>query len=292
MRSNVILATALLALPAVAHAAPVPFPSEGSFVPFGCGDDVATDLHQDSPGFDREADIVGDLVDPAAFHAATDDYLFLRIRLDEDLADRPFAWGVEVDLDNDPTDYEVLILVDRITPNANSVLLYRNTTTTTPNTPTDPADAPPIATYPIADNTRSIRAVGSLFGASEDFFLDFAVPWADLTPLGFAPDTPIRVWIASSSLVDALDGDFACHDRATGTPTFGTVGTRPTTGNPDDDPDPIVPPSETRLEGGGGCTTGHSSGLATGLLLAALAMRSRGRARASASSGRASARPR
>jgi hypothetical protein len=128
-------------------------------------------------------------------------------------------------------------------------------------------------------------AEGSQFGGGTDFWLEFAVPWSTLMPLGFTRTTPIRVWAASSTAANALDGDFACHDNAGGEPVLDLIISDPTTGDPDVDTDgdgftdaeevgagsdPNDPNSvpTSRLEGGGGCAAGGGGlGVALALLM-------------------------
>src|SRR6185369_11776787 len=96
----------------------------------------------------------------------------------------------------------------------------------------------------------------SLFGAGNDAFVDMAVPWSDLAPLGLAPTTSITVWAASSTNVDRLDGDFACHDGAggTATPTLSQTASAPIVPDPARSPGPIGSPSDAggNIIGGSG----------------------------------------
>jgi MYXO-CTERM domain-containing protein len=201
---------------------------------------------------------------------------------------RPFTWGWEIDLDSDRTTYEILILVDGMGGGTGSVVLFENTTITLANDPNDPADQPPISSYPFADNGRSIVAVGSSFGGGADYFLDAAIPWADLEPLGLQASTSTYVWAASSSSRQSLNADFACHNGATGDPTLDGIS------DPDDpnadtdgdgssdadeldagtdpnDPNDFPVLGDTRLEGGGGCTTAGPATWAMALLVLVLA---------------------
>ena len=77
-----------------------------------------------------------------------------------------------------------------------------------------PADDPPVATFPFATHGRWLLAPSSRYGNDEDFFLDIAIPWTTLEPLGLMRTTPIVVWAATSSSPSSLNGDFACHDGA------------------------------------------------------------------------------
>lgn len=259
-----IVAAVLLAGPLAAHAQVV-FPPDSAYRPLRCGTAVMNDAYDDVTAAPDARDVVGDDDSPAGLRASDDTNLYLRMRLEEDPAPngevQAFSWGMELDLDDDLQDYELLILVEGIAGMAGTVNVFTNTATTTANEPSDPADQPPAQMYPFADNARTIDA-GTDFGGNPDFFLDFAVPWSALVPLGLDRDTPIRVWVASSNLPNALDGDFACHDGRGGAPTLTGTASNPTTGDPND---PGAESGTGRLEGGGGCAV---SGGGTSWLLA------------------------
>jgi hypothetical protein len=270
------------------------FPPERSWHPFYCGDEVMFDAVDDEVDAIDERDVVGDVREPAGLRAADDDFLYLRLRLDRDPVTgavlTPFTWGMEFDLDLDPTNYEVLILADGV---AGEVNLFENTVIELENDPSDPADEPPVATYAIEDASESAETDDqSDFGGTEDRFIDIAVPWDDLAPLGLAPDSDIGVWVASSSSQISLDGDFACHDGGSGAPSLDEVMSDRTVADPDldsdgdgfadaeeiaegsdpDDPEDVPPdqagPGEPRLEGGGGCAAGGGGASDTAALLA------------------------
>jgi MYXO-CTERM domain-containing protein len=211
---------AVLLATRIAHAA-VTFPPDAQFVEFKCGNAPMTDAVGDDGGFLMDVDIVGDATYAAAYHAADAQYLYLRMRWDTDPAPggvvAQSAWGIEFDLDNNPTTYELLVIADGTGPTAN-VEVYTNGATTVADSPTDPADAPPVATFTFANNARTVLAPGSMFGGQPDYFLDIAVPWTTLVPLGLDHTTSVHVWVGSSSVNNLLDGDLACHDGGTGIP--------------------------------------------------------------------------
>lgn len=271
----------MLALCLAAAPARAAFPPDQEFLPLVCDRAPVGDAFQDTPGFFGERDIVGNATTPAALRAADDQNLYLRIRLDADAAPggtlTTSTWGWEFDLDGDLTNYEVLVLVDGMAAGG-QVNVFANTAITVTNSPTDPADAPPAASFTFAANARSVPVFdGSQFGGNGDFFLDFQVPWSALVPLGLDRDTATVAWVASSDLRDALDGDFACHDGGSGAATLdGSAGSDPTTGDPTRDPNPPPPPGGIELEGGGGCAATRNGAcplLVLGALLAACGRR-------------------
>jgi hypothetical protein len=264
-------------VPATARAQ-VAFPPDPAWTALRCNRAPMTDRFQDQPGALDERDIVGDTAAPAGLRAADATYLYLRMRLDKDPAPggsvRPFAWGMQFDLDGDLTSYELMVVVEGIAGPAGTVSVFRNTTTTLRNDPADPADLPAAATSAFTLTARSITAPGSNNGGNPDFFLDFAVPWSVLVPLGLDHNTATHVWAATSSSATSLNGDVACHDGASGPARLDATASDPTTGDPAQDPG-VGPGGTGRLEGGGGCTAGGAGSPFAVLALLALCRRRR-----------------
>ncbi|HWO18147.1 MAG TPA: hypothetical protein VNO30_05205 [Kofleriaceae bacterium] len=279
-------------LPAIASAQV--FPPDSEFIPLRCDDVSMQDGFADQSGALDERDIVGDAGAPAGLRAVDDTYLYLRLRLEEDPAPagaiRPFSWGMQFDTDGDLGTYEVMVLADGTAGGAGTVSLFSNRTTMVRNDPNDPADQPAAKTYPFAMNARTLPAPGSSYGGTADYFLDIAVPWSDLAQVGLDRDTNTFVWAASSSTANSLNGDFACHDGASGPARLDAIASDPTTGDPTRDPNGGGGGGggTGRLEGGGGCAAGGGAGGGAGAgagasavlaLLSLLSLRRRDRAR-------------
>jgi len=262
---------------------------------------VMTDKHRDQSGAVDERDLVGDIGAPAGYSASDATFLYLRLRLDQSPLSnkklRPFAWGVAVSTDKDAKTYEVLIMVNG---NDSVVELYRNTSTTLPNSPKDPADAPALQSYPFKTHGMVAAAPLSAYGGDDDHFISFAVPWSALSAAGLKPTTAVQLWAGSSSTPGTLNADLACHDGATGAPTLGGVGSGvSTTLDPQRDTDgdgftdkveveagtdptssasrpagepPASGPAGVDLEGGGGCVVARPTRPVPALLLLAFVL--------------------
>jgi len=268
------VALTLVVTSATAHAAT--FPADASYLPLRCGGAVMTDPLGDQPPAVLERDLVGDTAAPAGLRAGDAQFLYLRLRVDQDPAPggtvRPFAWGMAFDLDGDRSTYELLITVDGIAAATGTVSVFTNRTTTLANDPADPADLPAAATFTFGNAARTTGA-GTTTGGTADFFIDIAVPWTVLAPLGLDRDTRTYVWAGSSSVASALDGDLACHDGSTGgKPRLDATASDPTTGDPTRD---ATGTGALRLEGGSGCQAGGSLGIAAALALLGLGRRPR-----------------
>jgi uncharacterized protein (TIGR03382 family) len=285
LRTSGLTVLAIAALTAPAAAQTFPADDSPSWVAFACGDVPSFDPRADDADFLGIEDVVGDAGAPAVFRAVDDEFLYLRLRIDEvaDLDGVDAGWGFAFDLDDDLTDYEVLLAVDVLGDNP-TVQLFRNPTTTIADSPADPADMS-VATYGILDNARASAAASSIGGP--DGFVAVAVPLVDLAPLGIEPATELRLWAGSTMSGNAIDGDLACHDGSGGgaPPLSGSSSDRAPLdpdGGGDDDPGTDDPGTDDggddgpRLEGGGGCAAATGASLAIPLL-AALALRRRRR---------------
>jgi hypothetical protein len=239
-----------------------------------------TDATADDSPYFKELDVVGDAASAAAYHASDATYLYLRVRWDEDPAPtgvlKASAWGIAFDLDNDPTTYEVLVMVDGTGPTA-QIEVYTNHATTVADSPLDPADQPVVATFPFAANARTVVAAGSTFGATPDYFLDFAVPWSTLVPLGLDHATSVRVWAGSSTVNDLLNGDLACVDERNGPATLQGASSSPAPADPGAGGGGDAAVGGSQLVGGERCEVGAGGSLG---ILAVLGLVCRRRRRA------------
>lgn len=210
-----------------------------------------------------ERDVVGNAQDPAGFRAVDQSYLYLRLRVEEDPTQagqlRRFAWGFAFSITGALNVPQIFVTLDGI---GQQVGVYRNSQFSIATSPTDPADTPPVVTYPFATYGRVAVTTGSNFGGDGDFFIDMAVPWSQLSLLGLSQDTPIVVWAASSSAADRLDGDFACHDSngGAGAPDLDGAASGSTTASGSSSPGGsggsgggASGPSGVSLEGGPSC---------------------------------------
>jgi hypothetical protein len=175
------------------------FPTSG-WLPLTQSGIALTDPSGDESPAVPGIDIVGDKNDPAAFIASDASFLYFRLRL----AGNPvspinhhftsYAWTCLLDIDADPTSYELLTALDGITVGG-SVDLYQNTTTSKADSIDDLAEVA-ITSYAVATNAESLSA-GTAVGGGADYFADWAVAWADLP--GLSKLAPFRLVCGSST---------------------------------------------------------------------------------------------
>jgi MYXO-CTERM domain-containing protein len=225
----------------------------GTYAPLYCQRGFMIDGYRDQSGAVDDRDIVGSVAKPAGFRAVDGQFLYFRMRVDMSPMQgnglSQFAWGFELSTDGDPTNYEILISVDGA---SGTVRLYHNTVTTIPDSPADPADQL-VMTYPFAQNGRVVDAGASVFGSGNDAFVDMAVPWSDLEPLGLSPTSLVTVWAATSTNPDRMTGDFACNDGggAANVPSLSQIAPAPIAADPGHSPPPVGGPGGTASEGSG-----------------------------------------
>ena len=97
----------LLSRPAAAQT----FPGANAYVALPCGGGPMVDAAGDTPNATGALDLVGTAAQPAGFHAADAQFLYLRMRIAADPTQgarlQPNAWGYELDLDGVRTTYEL-----------------------------------------------------------------------------------------------------------------------------------------------------------------------------------------
>lgn len=253
-----VIAAVVLA-PQFAEAAFDPIPEDDEFVPFLCDGEPAWDPHQDDQSNHR--DIVGDADRPAVLRTATDDYLYLRLRLDGDPRQnddnlRPFGWGFLFDVpplnfeDGEPSTntYDYLLHLNG-TPNPNELTLHSNEGYEDDDDfelddPTAPAAGEIQWTleHEAPDLVWHVKeAPDEPFGDEPaDYWLTIAVPWENyLIPYGIEPDSMTVLWTGTTTSNNAIDRDFACHDGDGGDPVMSDFPS-------DDQPlDPSVDPCDS-----------------------------------------------
>jgi MYXO-CTERM domain-containing protein len=192
----------------------------------GIGDPLAD-------GQNNGREIVGDANDPAMFVYSDGTHFFVRLRLDIDPRQagsaanlRPYGWGILIDTDGDLSDFEVSMVANGI---PDEIELAINTTKGGLGDPSDTAET--IVTiaahgatqdYPVpfddVDPDHNIQVVdaGTNFNGNPDFFLDLALPVADMVAAGVPVSGPLRVWGGSSSNGRAITVDLANSADAPG----------------------------------------------------------------------------
>jgi len=178
------------------------FPAESAWVPLERGGVALGDPLNDAQG---SRDIVGDAQNPAAYIYRDANFIYFRLRLDENpqrsLTDyESFAWGVEFDTGSADT-YEFLAVVNGID---DEVQLWENTTGSGGN-PRDLAETQ-LAQWPVETHARVVPA-NSNFGGNADTFLDWAIEIQALTSAGLNLQDPIRFIFGTSANKQTLDTD-------------------------------------------------------------------------------------
>jgi hypothetical protein len=213
--TRAILAT--LALAASSNAFAFTFPADEAWRPLLQEGEYLDDPLGDGAGNGR--DIVGDATGAAIYVYTDGEALFVRMRVDVDPSAGdgqlgPYGWGLLIDTDADFTAYEYSLIADGI---AEEIVFAENTEKETLGDPNDVAETL-ISGYPVptdyADggNIRLVQAPTSIDG-TPDWFVDFAVSWADFVEAGLT-DVPLYFVGGTSSSARSLSLDIAgCDDR-------------------------------------------------------------------------------
>ncbi len=259
-----LLAAAFATVGFESEASAQTWPADGDWAIVSQNGAPLTDPVGDSAG---SRDIVGDVTNPAAYVYSDATYLYFRLRLNEDPSTgmqlRPFGWGVLFETDGNLNDYEALSLVDGIR-NPEVVTLQENTMQGMIGDPSDRAETV-ISTYSASTNSRVVEATGvylSTFDMNPDYFLDWAIAWADLATVGITPNDPLTLIFGSSNSATSLAADLggagttigdlasdpiACSDMGCSSEDADGDGVLDSFDNCVDDPNPLQ--TDTDMDG-------------------------------------------
>jgi uncharacterized repeat protein (TIGR01451 family) len=213
------------------------WPTTGQWIPVYKNGVFLQDPNGDANG---ARNVVSDSTHPAAFIFNDGTYLYFRLRLDQDPSGqggqgllKSFGWGVELDTNLNPGNYEWLIMVDGIAQ-TEVIQLWQNTVQGTLG---DVSDKPEIlqATITVSGNYQ-ISAADTSINGDTDYFLDWRFPYATFKQAsGLSDYSPIRLFFGSSSSGNDLTssgGDLVGgSDLYTGLTDYITpLGTTPATG--------------------------------------------------------------
>lgn len=225
-----ILCLFLLAVSA-AHA----WPTTSQWVPVYKNGVYLQDPSKDASG---SRDIVSDATHPAAFMFNDGTYLYFRLRLDGDPSGQggqgllqPYGWGVLIDTNMNPADYEWLLMLDGISQNE-IVGLWQNTSQRTLGDPSDSSEIL-VASLPVSGYIQISLADTALNG-NADYFLDWRFPYATFKQAtGLTDYSPLRLFFGSSNNANSLAADLVgASDLYAGLSDVSTpLGTKPTTGS-------------------------------------------------------------
>ena len=212
----------------VASARAQTFPGSG-WLPLTRQGSVYTDpANDESPTLTPGIDVVGDKTYPGGYIASDASCVYFRLRLAQTPGKSggrpgylPYAWTCLLDTGVPAQTYALLTTLDGSTSN---VGLWQNTSTAKADDIKDPAETP-LAAYPVTSANAEYFSAGSSVGGTADYFVDWAVPWADMNP-AFAKGTPFRLACGSSTVAGALvAGDVLDNADDTVTPATSLAAT-------------------------------------------------------------------
>ncbi|MEZ4293475.1 MAG: DUF4215 domain-containing protein [Polyangiaceae bacterium] len=178
-----------------------------------------TDPEGDTPG---PRDIVGDAANPMLYIASDATHLYFRLRVDSNPLQNatnftPFGWGCFINTDANLQTYEFSTIIDGVN-NPDQIQFFKNTTTATPNSPTDAPDLPALSTTldPLQPAVKhaQVTSAPSTFGGDADFFLEWAIDLNVALQNGFNPAIPANYYCGSSNSGTDLGAD--CSGSAGG----------------------------------------------------------------------------
>lgn len=210
----------------------------------GVGGGVLWDAVGDST---NSRDIVGDSTHASAYSYTDGDYLYYRVRLDEDPTQsdglQAFGWGFIIDTDQDVSDYEWMVMIDGIT---DEIYIAQNTVQGAIGDPSDKAELvvwqEDLNNDAVLGNfkiTTTTDGPAGGFDGDPDYFLDFRLPFDTFTNItGIDSNDPIRYFIGSSNSAQTLSTDLVAGALTNSgvviddgvSETVTSSGTTPTTG--------------------------------------------------------------
>lgn len=211
------------------------WPTTGQWVPIYRGGLYLQDANGDASG---SRNIVSDANNPAAYMFNDGTYIHFRLRLDADPSGQggqgllqPYGWGVVIDTNMNPANYEWLLMLDGISQNE-VIGLWQNTSQRMLG---DPADSAEIlaASIPVSGNIQ-VSMANTAFNGNTDYFLDWRFPYATFKQFtGLTDYSPLRLFFGSSNNANSLAADLVgASDLYAGLSDVSTpLGTKPTTGS-------------------------------------------------------------
>jgi uncharacterized repeat protein (TIGR01451 family) len=220
----------LVLFPSSAHA----WPTTSQWVPVYKNGVYLQDPSKDASG---ARDIVSDATHPAAFMFNDGTYIHFRLRLDADPSGQggqgllqPYGWGVLIDTNMNPANYEWLLMLDGISQNE-VIGLWQNTSQRTLGDPSDSAEIL-AASIPVSGNMQ-VSVADTALNGNADYFLDWRFPYATFKQYtGLTDYSPLRLFFGSSNNANSLAADLVgASDLYAGLSDVSTpLGTKPTTG--------------------------------------------------------------
>lgn len=177
--------------------------------------------------------VVSDATHPAAFFYNDGQYIYFRLRLDQSPAGSggqgyllAFGWGLVLDTNNNPNDYEWMIMVDGISKDEN-IALWSNITQGIMGSASDQPEQM-VTSVPVFGNYQIVQADTSINGDT-DYFLDWRFPYASFKSYtGLNDQNPLRMFFGSSPSANVLKengGDFVGgSDLVSGFSDYITAG--------------------------------------------------------------------
>lgn len=182
------------------------WPTSGQWIPVYKTGNILQDPNSDTNG---SRNVVSDATHAAAYMYNDGAYIFFRLRLDKGPAGQggqgllePYGWGVELDTNQNPANYEWLIMVDGISQ-SETISLWQNTVQATLG---DPSDKPEVlaSSTPLSGN-YVISTADSAFNGDQDYFLDWRFSYSVFKQAtGLTDSSPLRLFFGSSSSANTL----------------------------------------------------------------------------------------